>query len=169
MLRQIAEREGLELTVQSAGVSAYDGGPISVNSFTILKEKKGFDGTITSSALAEAAVREADLILTMTQTHKRSVIQMFPDAADKTFTLKEYVEDDPRVFSRFEELGRLYAELQMQQALGQPVAEQLRRRISELESLSPNYDISDLSGDLCICIRQRQRRSRNPFTSSFGN
>ena len=42
----------------------------------------------------------SDLILTLTQSHKQHVMQSFPAAADKTYTLKEYVEDDEQVLKR---------------------------------------------------------------------
>ena len=42
-------------------------------------------------------IKEAYIILTMTRDHKRMILDVFPEAADKVFTLKEfadYPEDD---------------------------------------------------------------------------
>jgi protein-tyrosine phosphatase len=35
-------------------------------------------------------IEEADLILTMTQSHKKQVIDVLPDSRNKVFTIKEY-------------------------------------------------------------------------------
>ncbi len=40
-------------------------------------------------------IRHADLILTMTASHKAKVLQLFPEAKDKVFTLAEYSTGKP--------------------------------------------------------------------------
>lgn len=93
MLRQLAADRGLELEVKSAGVSAWDGTPMSDHAASVLKEHniEGYE-TFASTALSDAEVAWADLILTLTVGHKRHVLQRFPTAADKTYTLREYAE-----------------------------------------------------------------------------
>ncbi len=40
-------------------------------------------------------IESMDLILCATNSHKRILIQMYPNIADKIFTMKEYVQNDP--------------------------------------------------------------------------
>lgn len=145
LLRLKVQKEGLAAEVRSAGVSAVSGGPISKNSAAILKEA-GFEEVMLSLAISEAEVRWADLILTMTNSHKRAVIQYFPEAVDKTFTLKEYVEDDPGVLEAIEQRERLVTEIQLKQALSQSVTVEEHTLMLSLEERIPDYDISDPFG-----------------------
>lgn len=145
LLRVKVQKEGLAAEVRSAGVSAVTGGAISRNSDAILKEA-GFRDKISSLAIEQAEVQWADLILTMTVGHKRSVVQRFPDVVDKIYTLKEYVEDSPEVLRALEERERLAAEIQLKQALAQTVSSEERSRYLQLERSIPDYDISDPFG-----------------------
>ncbi|MDQ0903011.1 MULTISPECIES: low molecular weight protein arginine phosphatase [unclassified Paenibacillus] len=145
LLRIRVHQEGLAAEVRSAGVSAVTGGPISRNSASLLQEA-GFKESISSLAIQESEVNWADLILTMTMGHKRTVIQRFPSAIEKTFTLKEYVEDDARILQAIEEREQLVTELQLKQALSQAVSVEERSRIFKLEHAIPDFDISDPYG-----------------------
>ncbi|MDU0205623.1 low molecular weight protein arginine phosphatase [Paenibacillus sp. MAH-36] len=153
LLRIRVHQEGLAAEVRSAGVSAMTGTPISRNSATLLQEA-GFKEPIRSLAIQESEVKWADLILTMTMGHKRSVIQRYPDAIDKIFTLKEYVEDDQRILQAIEEREKLVTELQLKQALSQTVTVEERNRIYLLEDAIPDYDISDPFGGPLEVYRQ---------------
>ncbi|MEW9702354.1 low molecular weight protein arginine phosphatase [Paenibacillus sp. SI8] len=153
LLRIKVHKEGLAAEVRSAGVSAFTGGPISSNSASILKEA-GFEEQINSLAIQESEVKWADVILTMTVGHKRTVIQRFPHAVDKTFTLKEYVEDDPHILQAIVEREQLVSELQLKQALAQTVSVEERSRIFKLENKIPDYDISDPYGGSIDIYRQ---------------
>lgn len=78
------------INVRSAGVFAMDGGTISANAETLILEQE-LPYTPTSRQLSREDVQWADLILTMTASHKRAVCETFFGAEGKTFTLKEYV------------------------------------------------------------------------------
>ena len=75
--------------VRSAGVFAQDGSEASANTVTVLKEK-GIDAVHRSSMLNKELIDWTSYIFTMTTGHKHSVIQMFPEAAGKTYTLREF-------------------------------------------------------------------------------
>lgn len=47
-----------------------------------------------SKPISVDLINHADLILTMTNSHKLTVVNMVPIATDKIFTLKEYVGSD---------------------------------------------------------------------------
>ena len=94
LLRHSLEKEGLdrEYFVSSAGTSAFPGMPASHNAAEALKEL-GIDlSKHFSSIIDNDIIDRADLILTMTASHKMRLLQLRPDAASRTYTLSEYCE-----------------------------------------------------------------------------
>lgn len=145
IMRDRAARRSLDIEVRSAGVSTVDGMAVSANAAETLRRKQiAHNGT--SSAIAESVVEWADLILTMTASHKRSLIGRFPSAMEKTHTLLEYAEQNEQTAADLAELERLYTEWQMKQALGQTGTEADRARMLELERRIPSFDIEDPFG-----------------------
>jgi protein-tyrosine-phosphatase len=91
-----SDLSGFGYEAVSAGTSAIQGGPPSPEAIAALKDYPGssLDG-FSSRMLDGASVRDAYLILTMTDNHKQYIRSMFPDAYHKVFTLKEYVYGIP--------------------------------------------------------------------------
>jgi protein-tyrosine-phosphatase len=145
ILRQMAEKKGLTLTVRSAGISVAQGAPMSRHSATIM-EKQGISVRHNAQTATAKLIDWADLILTMTVNHKRAVIQTYPQALDKIHLLKEYVEDNPDVLSSIEESESFYLEMEMKRVLSQPISVLERQRVWELENRLPDYDIFDPFG-----------------------
>lgn len=145
LLRVIAEKSGIDLDIRSAGVAAAEGMPISRHSSDILHEK-GFVEAISSQSVTEKLVRWADIILSMTVSHKRAVVQQYPEAVDKIFTLKEYVQDDAETAALIKEKEELLSELHLKHALGQSISDKEVARLMELEKSTPDFDISDPFG-----------------------
>lgn len=146
LMRKILADEGLAgIEVQSAGVAAQDGTPISEHAANVLKAN-GCTGPLRSAALSQSTVEWADLILTMTSAHKRYAIQRFPDAVDKIHTLKEYVEADSAAAAKIAEVESLMTDIQLKQALAEPVTDEERFRIAALQRELPNPDIADPFG-----------------------
>lgn len=79
-----------DLEVRSAGIYATDGGAISRNSQLVL-EQEMIPFAHSSSAINESLVDWADLILTMTASHKHAIILGFPQAISKVYMYKEFV------------------------------------------------------------------------------
>lgn len=79
-----------EVEVKSAGIYAVNGGEASEQTKQVLAENK-IEHHHQSTALTGNEVGWATLILTMTAAHKAAILERFPEAAEKTFTLKEYV------------------------------------------------------------------------------
>ncbi|KON86104.1 phosphatase [Sporosarcina globispora] len=75
--------------VKSAGVFAADGSDASPHTKSVLEEQ-GIPLQHQSSSMSEELIDWASYILTMTAGHKNTVLGMFPAAAGKTFTLKEF-------------------------------------------------------------------------------
>ncbi|MDU2239969.1 MAG: low molecular weight protein arginine phosphatase [Paenibacillus sp.] len=145
MLRKLARDRGLDVQVRSAGVAAMKGNSISRHAEAVLRDR-GITDAFESTLLYAELTDWADLILTLTQGHKRQVIHSFPGTADKIFTLKEYVEDNAAILANLEEYRRLAADRELARALGSewPVGQQ--RRLEELQRRLPAYDISDPFG-----------------------
>lgn len=145
LLRKLAKERGIELEVRSAGVSAISGTSISRHAAGILRDE-GINDHIISSQLSGELVAWADLVLTLTGGHKRHLLQYFPDAVSKTYTLKEYVHEEEKVDEDIRELDSLYADAELSIALGkEPNAADLQR-IIEIRQRIPSFDISDPFG-----------------------
>ncbi len=79
--------------VKSAGVFAANGAPASEQAVIVL-ERKGVELNHKSNLLDEELIEWADLILTMTTSHKQMIQQRYPGIAHKLYTLIEYVDED---------------------------------------------------------------------------
>lgn len=78
------------IQVRSAGIYAVDGGEMSLNGQKVL-EKESIPFTHESAAMNEALMDWADLVLTMTASHKQAIIYSFPQAISKVYMYKEFV------------------------------------------------------------------------------
>ncbi|MBM7866553.1 low molecular weight protein arginine phosphatase [Heliobacterium gestii] len=82
--------QGERIRVASAGVSAWPGAPASTQARNVMAGR-GLDlETHGATPLNERLIGEADMVLTMTGSHRDRVVQMAPEAAAKVFTLKGY-------------------------------------------------------------------------------
>lgn len=82
------ELEARGVSVKSAGIAAFPGGAASREAVEILAER-GIDlSDHCSQPLTERLVRHADLILTMTGSHRQAVVSQWPEAAARTFLLR---------------------------------------------------------------------------------
>ena len=85
-----AVRDRGDFRVLSAGVGAMDGQSPSHNSVRACREI-GIDiGQQRSQMLTRDLVKEADYIFGMTHGHVETILLLYPQAADKTFLLREF-------------------------------------------------------------------------------
>ncbi|WP_151733714.1 low molecular weight protein arginine phosphatase ['Paenibacillus yunnanensis' Narsing Rao et al. 2020] len=145
LLRKLAKERGVALEVRSAGVSAITGTSISRHAAAVLRDE-GIQDHITSSQVSGEAVAWADLVLTLTGSHKRHLLQYYPEAVMKTYTLKEYVHDEESVNEDLRELDSLYADAELSLALGAEPDAAAMQRIIEIRQRIPSFDISDPFG-----------------------
>jgi protein-tyrosine-phosphatase len=145
LFRDMAGKAGIDAEVRSAGVAAFDGDRISQHSATILRER-GLPADGTSCALTEELVAWADLILTMTLSHKRAVVQRHPEAVEKTYTLREYVDRDEASAAALAAQEQLLADMELKRSLGQTIPEDDYAKLRELQRQVPDYDIADPFG-----------------------
>ncbi len=79
------------IEVKSAGIYASDGGRMNEYAETVLQEREIEADHVAKSITAEL-MDWADIILTMTTSHKVLLNAQFPYEADKIFTLIEYAD-----------------------------------------------------------------------------
>ena len=75
------ERHGV--VVASAGLAAWGGGPASTGAVEAMREMGGNLGGHESQPLTESLVAQADVILTMTASHRAAILAQFPEAGGR--------------------------------------------------------------------------------------
>ncbi len=90
LFRHLTARMGGKYRAFSAGLGAVDGAPASAHAVHALREL-GIDiSAQRSRALTADLVRAADLIFGMTHGHASAVALMYPEAASRTYVLREF-------------------------------------------------------------------------------
>ena len=90
LFRKAVAGKSEEFKIISAGIDAMDGQPPSLNAVEATREM-GIDITgQRSSRLTRDMVHSADLIFGMTLNHVMAVTHFFPEAADKTFLVRDF-------------------------------------------------------------------------------
>ena len=92
--RYLIEKNNINnITVMSAGTYAYNGESPSPNAVKAVGEYGVDIANHSSSALTKEMVDEADLIITMTGSHRQQIIEAESNAASKVHLLNEYSEN----------------------------------------------------------------------------
>jgi len=79
-----------EIEVKSCGIFARSGDTASPNAVKVLKNE-GIDiSTHRTQPLTEKLLNEADLVLTMTKSHKDYILNFFPRIKGKVYVLGEF-------------------------------------------------------------------------------
>lgn len=90
--RMLTERFGASAPeVSSVGTIALDGDPATNEAIAVASEHGIDTSSHAARRLAREDLPEADLVLAMTAEHRGAVVRLDPEAATKTFTLKELV------------------------------------------------------------------------------
>ncbi|NLJ78305.1 MAG: low molecular weight protein arginine phosphatase [Tissierellia bacterium] len=91
LLQEMARKEGIEMRIKSAGIFAQPGQGAAQTTIEALKED-GIDirGKHSTNPISMDLLEEADIILTMSKSHKESLIANFDSIGEKVFTLREY-------------------------------------------------------------------------------
>jgi tRNA threonylcarbamoyl adenosine modification protein (Sua5/YciO/YrdC/YwlC family) len=83
----LAELEDQGMLVGSAGIAAMMGGRASPEAVDVMQRRELELGEHRSQPLTAQVVRQADLLLTMTRSHRDAILAEWPDAALRTRTL----------------------------------------------------------------------------------
>jgi len=106
------EAEKSSFKTMSRGINAFDGDPASEHSVKALKTLWNIDiSAHEAKLLKQGDFEHADLLLTMTRSHRDNLKIQFPDRQSSIFTLKEYA---------YPELGRDSNELDISDPFGMP-------------------------------------------------
>lgn len=90
MKKLLKENNIANVNVVSRGLSVFENSPASENSISVIK-KYNIDLTShRAKLLSPNEVQSFDLILTMSESHKNSIISIFPDIENKVFTMYEF-------------------------------------------------------------------------------
>jgi glycine hydroxymethyltransferase len=92
LFRAAVRGRGYDFRVISAGVGAVDGQPPSAHAVRALKELNIDISRQRSRMLTSEIVNQADYIFGMTHGHVDAVTLLYPQAAEKTFLLREFDE-----------------------------------------------------------------------------
>lgn len=84
-----AVRSGTFL-VGSAGTLAVVGAPVQLPSARIIESRGGRPDGFAARQLTPEMLRGADIILTMTASHRSAVVRLEPSALKRTFTIREF-------------------------------------------------------------------------------
>ena len=123
---ELNELQSRGIMVESAGVAAMNGSPASAESIQSMTEF-GLDLTDhTSQQLTPLLARDADWILTMTNSHRDAIIQTWPQWINKTTVLSPSGHDisDP-----------IGGPLEVYEACAEQIKQFLEERMPELETL----------------------------------
>ncbi len=96
LLKNKAEEEGINLEVKSAGLFTQSGLSASKNAVTVLQEK-GINLDHKTQMVNSELLNWADLILTMTVSHKLAILANYPELKEKVSTLYEYIERTDKI------------------------------------------------------------------------
>jgi len=89
--RSLCEARGLtDVEVESAGLAAVDGAPMSAQARAVLEREGLCAGGESSALLTEEMADGADLIVVMTAGHKRDVARRWPGVARRTRLLLSF-------------------------------------------------------------------------------
>lgn len=124
--------EGESVEIKSAGLSALEGMEASRWAMEVMKEK-GFDiSHHRARNVSERDIEEADLILTMSLSQKKELLDRFPFADGKAFLLTEVVF--PEASKEIREYETALERLQEEKR------RLLNERRAELEALQKRYE-----------------------------
>ncbi|TCP20248.1 protein-tyrosine phosphatase [Scopulibacillus darangshiensis] len=151
---------------KSAGLFANMGSQAHPNALEALT-KRGIEFDHRSQPATVDLVEWAHLIFTMTEQHKQLLLQQFPEAINKVFTLKEYVLTDGEYDKVYRQLQKATANFEAKRAkytyglntagLSAEERDEIKRsfqnetkedraRLQELQSKLPGIDIGDPFG-----------------------
>lgn len=91
MLEKRVKEENKDIEVYSCGVFAYNGDVPTEEAISVLQTKYNVNlRNHRATNIENAKIKEMDVILCATTSHKNNVINKYPELQQKVFTMKEY-------------------------------------------------------------------------------
>ena len=91
MLEKKAKEENKNIEVYSCGVFAENGDVPTYEAIQTMKEYEVDLSKHRATNIRNSNIRDMDVILCATSSHKNNVIAMYPELKEKVYTMKEYV------------------------------------------------------------------------------
>ena len=96
MLEKKAKEENKDIEVYSCGVFAEDGDVPTYEGIDVMREY-GIDlSKHRATNIRNSDIKDMDIILCATSSHKNNVISMYPELKEKVYTMKEYAGYDKK-------------------------------------------------------------------------
>lgn len=96
-----AKKRNIDIEIASAGIYAFAGDSASLNAARVMEEM-GLDVSChIATPLSEEMLGKYDLILTMTNAHKASILNLYQSFKEKVFTLLEYTGSEGDIADPF--------------------------------------------------------------------
>lgn len=96
MLEKKAKEENKDIEVYSCGVFAEDGDVPTYEGIDVMREY-GIDlSKHRATNIRNSNIKDMDVILCATTSHKNNVISMYPELKEKVYTMKEYAGYDKK-------------------------------------------------------------------------
>ena len=90
--KKLEEKNRNDIEVYSCGIYAENGDVPTYEAKRVMKEEYGIDmSKHRATNIRNSKIKEMDLILCATSSHKIAVLDMYPELNGKVFTMKEYV------------------------------------------------------------------------------
>jgi protein-tyrosine phosphatase len=90
MAASLLSKEGLNCAVLSAGISASQDHPASAHAITVMRDEQNDLLPHRSQRVTDKLLASARLVLTMTASHRTSLISSYPKEKDKIHILCQY-------------------------------------------------------------------------------
>ena len=94
MMKKLVKENNLNIDIYSCGVYAETGDYATYNAVETAKEYGADISYHRATNIRETKIREMDLILCATVSHKQSVLYLYPELKGKVYTMKEYAKID---------------------------------------------------------------------------
>lgn len=92
--KKLEQNNITNIEIYSSGIYAMDGDTSTHEAIEVMKEYGVDLKKHKATNIRRSNIKDMDIILCMTISHKRDLIYMYPELKEKIYTLKEYVKDD---------------------------------------------------------------------------
>lgn len=97
LMEKKIQDEGIQnIEIYSCGIFAEDGDGSTYNAIEAMKEYDVNLKEHRATNIRNSQIKEMDLILCATKSHKNSVLQMYKELEGKVYTIKEYIKPDEK-------------------------------------------------------------------------
>jgi len=90
-IRHLGEMD--RIAAFSAGLAAFDGEPASYEACAVMARRGLSLKQHRAQRVSKTLLREADLILTMGESHKRGLLLLSPEMQERVYSLHEYADE----------------------------------------------------------------------------